>query len=279
MMRGHRIAGLLAAAGLLVAAGCDDDDDAGADTTTARSEGGAADTTAPATDDATTTAAGDAGDADPEYAEICAVAEEIYDSDDFPTTDQLERYQAAAPDEIAGAVAAVATPLIAAGDDVVAQLIVFAQDEFEQANVEINAFEAERCGLEHDPPPEQGPADGAAIVEVSGTEYAFEAPAELDAGLTTFVLTNNGSEAHFLGVFRAAEGHTVQEALEYEGDAQADGIIEEDFGGSGLAAPGGDEEYLTVDLEPGTYGIYCFLPDPDGTPHVLMGMQGEITVT
>ena len=281
-MRGHRLLAALAATGLLVAAGCGDDDDDDASDTTEADAGTTATTAATeATDgaDSSTPPSGDVADVDPEFADVCAVAQEIYESDSFPTADQLQRYQAVAPDEIKDAVETAAPPLIAADDDPVALLAVFAQDDIESASAEIDAFENEHCGIQHDPPSEQGPEDGAAVVEVTATDYAFDAPTQVEAGRTSFVLTNNGEEAHFLGIFRPAEGHTVQEALEYEGDPMADGLIEEDLGGTGLAAPGGDTEFLTVDLEPGTYGIYCFLPGPGGTPHVFMGMQGELTVT
>jgi plastocyanin len=47
-----------------------------------------------------------------------------------------------------------------------------------------------------------------------------------------------------------------------------------------IAAPGGDdEEVLTFDLTPGTYGLVCFISGADGTPHAFMGMTEEITVT
>jgi plastocyanin len=49
---------------------------------------------------------------------------------------------------------------------------------------------------------------------------------------------------------------------------------------SGLAAGGGaDEEAITFDVEPGNYGVLCFVPAPDGTPHAFMGMQKEFTVS
>jgi hypothetical protein len=34
-----------------------------------------------------------------------------------------------------------------------------------------------------------------------------------------------------------------------------------------------------VDLMPGTYAMICFMPDPSGTPHVMLGMIEIITVS
>ena len=33
-----------------------------------------------------------------------------------------------------------------------------------------------------------------------------------------------------------------------------------------------------VDLEPGTYSMICFMPDPSGTPHAMLGMVEVIVV-
>jgi uncharacterized cupredoxin-like copper-binding protein len=39
------------------------------------------------------------------------------------------------------------------------------------------------------------------------------------------------------------------------------------------------ENWLTVDLEPGEYALYCFLPDAkDGKEHLQHGMLKQITV-
>jgi hypothetical protein len=37
--------------------------------------------------------------------------------------------------------------------------------------------------------------------------------------------------------------------------------------------------YVPVDLEPGEYGLYCFLPDAkDGKLHIAHGMMTQLTV-
>ena len=107
------------------------------------------------------------------------------------------------------------------------------------------------------------------------TDYAFDIPA-VEAGRTSFVLTNDGHEAHFLLLVKLAEGVTLEQALATEDPT---GMIEGEWD-TGLAAPGGeDEEVITIDLEPGTYGALCFVAGPDGTPHAFMGMQKEFTVS
>ena len=41
----------------------------------------------------------------------------------------------------------------------------------------------------------------------------FDMPDTLDAGRTSFVLTNQGHEAHFLEIAKLAEGVTLEQAL------------------------------------------------------------------
>lgn len=252
---------------VFVAACGDDDEDAG---------GSAASTTeAPAED-------GGGGDSEVSE-EYCALAQEMFDQEDFPTADQARRYQELAPEELSDAVAVAAPVVIENDGDVVATLAAFAEDDVEAAIVEINQFEDEHCGTSHDEPGlgPQEPEEGAAVVEVTAVDYSFELPDTIAAGRTSFVLTNSGNEAHFLALARIVEGHTMQEALEFEGDPEEAGMIEELEGGdTALAAPGGEDvEVATVDLEPGTYAAVCFIPGPDGTPHAFMGMAVEFTVS
>jgi hypothetical protein len=35
---------------------------------------------------------------------------------------------------------------------------------------------------------------------------------------------------------------------------------------------------LTFDVTPGSYGMVCFIPDAQGEPHLMLGMQKEFTV-
>ena len=95
-----------------------------------------------------------------------------------------------------------------------------------------------------------GGVSGSAV-EVSLTEFAIEMPAELPAGPTTFVVTNAGE---------------VEHNFEVEGEG-----VEESFGEN---LPPGETRELEVELEPGTYEVYCPVADHDEA-----GMRLELTVT
>lgn len=89
-----------------------------------------------------------------------------------------------------------------------------------------------------------------ATIEISETEYALEpSEASAAAGQVTFTVTNDGEIPHNLEV----EGDGVEEVTET------------------IEAGGSDE--LTLELEPGTYEIYCSIAD-----HQEQGMEGELTV-
>jgi hypothetical protein len=145
----------------------------------------------------------------------------------------------------------------------------------------VNAFEEENCGIPHSEDnavPEGATQEieaDAARVDVTGVDYAFDFETPIESGRTSFVLTNKGDEAHFLGVVKLASGVTLQEALDADDPT---GLIDGEWD-TKLAAAGGDDEAITLDLEPGNYGMVCFLPTSDGTPHALLGMTSEFTVS
>jgi len=291
-MKSRMILASAFAAALVLAACGDDDDNAGEATTVAPATTAAPATTGtPATTamteaPATTTADGGSstdssatGAASDPY---CALVMEMYNQQTPPTSEQLTKYQQIAPAGIQDAVAVAVPALAPVGNDMVAFFAAYAQDDVEQAIDQINTFEDKTCGTEHgdNAPPEGASRDveaDAARVDVVATEYKFDLPDTLAQGRTSFVLTNQGHEAHFLEIVKLAEGVTLEKALATDDPS---GVIEGDWS-TGLAAPDGgkDDEVITFDLEPGNYGAVCFISGADGTPHAFMGMQKEFTVS
>lgn len=217
---------------------------------------------------------------DPAFQTYCDAAWKLADSDAFPTKKQLQPLIDAAPDEISAPINVAGPALIAAGTDPVAQFNAFAADDVETAVAQINGWETANCKIPHD---NEDPGDGAtreldpaaARVDVAMTEYEFAFDEPVATGPTSFVATNNGAQAHFMVVVKLAEGVTLDQALKSEDDSNTVGQWS-----SGFAAAGGDDqEVLTLDLKPGTYGMMCFVSDPDGTPHAMKGMAKEFTVS
>jgi hypothetical protein len=155
---------------------------------------------------------------------------------------------------------------------------VWDRPEVVDANAAVHAFDLESCGW--------------SSVEVAAADYSFDGvPDELPAGVTSFELTNDGTELHELFVFRREDGGTapVEELLE-----QLMALPEEEAmelvtpqGEPAFAAPG-EESYAVVDLAPGEYVAVCFIPvgttgedgpPAEGPPHAVHGMVAGFTVT
>jgi uncharacterized cupredoxin-like copper-binding protein len=135
-----------------------------------------------------------------------------------------------------------------------------------------------------DKPPAEAGAPAAttsaapSTVTITTTDYSFDAPAELPAGLTTFRLVNRGPGLHHVQLVRFGEGKTFDDfmaALKAGGPPPKWVTMEGGPNPSEL----GDTSTTTLTLEPGNYAMLCFIPDPDGVPHVAKGMVRPLTVT
>ena len=142
---------------------------------------------------------------------MCTLASEMYEQDDLPSVEQLQRYQQLAPDEIAGQVTQVAEALIADGGDPISFFKIIAADNNEAAIAEIDAWEEKTCGVPHSD--DTALPDGASReldpdatrVDVHTTEYAFHL-GDVAPGRTSFVLTNDGAETHEMLIIKLAPG-------------------------------------------------------------------------
>jgi len=123
-------------------------------------------------------------------------------------------------------------------------------------------------------------SSGSGIPEITITakDYGFEAPEELQAGLVTINLVNEGQEPHHAQLVRLNDGVTLEQfnAALQEGEAAAFPLVNF-IGGPGLVDPGLANQ-VTVELTPGQYLVMCFVPSHDGVPHLAKGMIKPINV-
>jgi hypothetical protein len=117
-------------------------------------------------------------------------------------------------------------------------------------------------------------------LEITATDFSFDAPATIPAGRTRVVVHNAArDEPHQASLVRLEQGVTTGDflaALAQSFDAAAGkGRF---VGGPNSAAPGHDSG-VVVDLEQGQYAVLCLIPSPDGQPHVVKGMTRDLTVT
>lgn len=123
----------------------------------------------------------------------------------------------------------------------------------------------------------QAPATAPNLVTVTAREFAFGAPATIPAGLTTIRLVNEGKEMHHVQLIRVGEGHTAAELMEASRTEGPPPSWVTFVGGPNAHAPGTPSD-ATMVLEPGEYVLVCFIPSPDGVPHMAKGMMKPLTV-
>ena len=118
------------------------------------------------------------------------------------------------------------------------------------------------------------------VVTVTARDFAFELPATIPAGITTFHLVNKGALAHHMTIVRLDEGRTAAEALKTVmavGRAPRPEWMHA-VGGPQSIKPG-VEGNATLMLEPGNYLVFCEVPGPDPVAHYMKGMAKALTVT
>ncbi|HEX2778159.1 MAG TPA: hypothetical protein VHM30_01595 [Gemmatimonadaceae bacterium] len=117
------------------------------------------------------------------------------------------------------------------------------------------------------------------VVVVKTSDFAFAAPDSVPAGLTTIRLeTNAGTEIHQVGMIRLDSGKTPADLFATMKTSPALPKWAVEIAGVNPPAPGKVAE-ATLTLEPGSYLLVCFVPSPDGVPHIAKGMSRPLTVT
>ena len=117
----------------------------------------------------------------------------------------------------------------------------------------------------------------ARVVTVTARDYAFTAPDTLLAGRTEVRLVNEGPELHHAAIVRLDDGKTPADFVRAMQAGGPPPTWMHEVGGPNAPAPGRTSTTI-VDLEPGTYMFLCFIPSPDGKPHVMKGMMKAVTV-
>ena len=116
-----------------------------------------------------------------------------------------------------------------------------------------------------------------AEVEMVLNDYTFTLTPEVAAGERTIRVLNRAAQPHEVFVVKLAPGKNAGDLLTWIESMQGPppGLP---LGGTSLLATG-EENFLTLDLEPGEYGLYCFVPDAtDQRPHFMHGMVRQISV-
>lgn len=122
-------------------------------------------------------------------------------------------------------------------------------------------------------------ADAPATITVTASDYALELSSRVPAGAVRLHLVNHGKEFHQAQVIKLEQGKTVADfaaAMKQGGGAPPSWV--RFVGGPNGIAPG-QETDATIVLPPGQYAVLCFIPSPDGIPHIMKGMIHPFEVT
>ena len=117
------------------------------------------------------------------------------------------------------------------------------------------------------------------VIDIMASDYAFDAPDTIPAGLVTIRLMNHGQEPHHAQLLRINDGVSFDEfgaALQSEGESAL--RLTTLTGGPGTLSPSKSTE-VTLNLTPGQYALACFITSEDGVPHLAKGMLKPLTVT
>lgn len=104
------------------------------------------------------------------------------------------------------------------------------------------------------------------VVNVTATNYKFDAPDQIPSGMTTIHLVDDGSEAHHVQLVKLTDGKTTTDlaaALKKPGPLPSWAVT---VGGPNTPRPGGGIAEATLALEPGNYAMLCFIPSPTASP-------------
>jgi hypothetical protein len=114
------------------------------------------------------------------------------------------------------------------------------------------------------------------------TEFHFMGlPEELSSGKYLWEMTNTGEQGHFLGLFKLAEGKTIDDFLAWTatlGPEGPSGPPPGEMAGGSFFITGGQRYFYSLELILGTYVAYCPVADFSGTPHDMLGMRRMLIV-
>ena len=110
---------------------------------------------------------------------------------------------------------------------------------------------------------DEGDEGEAGEYTITATDYEFDAPTELDAGVHTLTLENEGESTHEAGFIKLGEDLDAEGFAEIFGPVleggPIDDVLEEVTGVT--ETPGGESVTSTVTLGEGTWALFCAISD------------------
>jgi len=121
-------------------------------------------------------------------------------------------------------------------------------------------------------------------VTVQLTEFKIIMPAEVPAGVQTLHIENIGGMPHFIDFMLVQGDQTDDDITAFLNDPQSSQgpppswLAPASIPSISLYSPGTSSD-ITMNLAPGRYAAFCFMPDAEGKPHAVDGMHTVFEVT
>lgn len=113
---------------------------------------------------------------------------------------------------------------------------------------------------------------------VEASEYAFESDG-LEQGTVQVTVENAGKEPHFVAASLLKPGKTLADAKEFVRTEKGPPPIDFEQTWDTPVMDGGGKQVVEVELKPGKYALFCWVPDrAGGPPHAVKGMISEAVV-
>lgn len=116
-------------------------------------------------------------------------------------------------------------------------------------------------------------------ITIVTSEFTFDAPDTVRAGLTRIRLRNTGSEFHHVQLVQLRDGGTIKELLDTLGTGLTTVPAGTRFVGGPNVPPNDGVSEVTLMLRPGRYALICLVSAGDHIPHMHKGMTRLLTVT
>jgi hypothetical protein len=120
--------------------------------------------------------------------------------------------------------------------------------------------------------PTSAPAASMPEIIIKASDFTFDMPDKIEAGLVALTLENDGKEPHHAQLARLNDDVTMEQftaALRQQPEAALPLVTL--AGGVGIAAPGKSERVM-LELKEGRYVVLCFVSGEDNIPHLAKGM-------
>ena len=111
-----------------------------------------------------------------------------------------------------------------------------------------------------------------------GPGMLISVPDDFDGRGTWQFVNKDATLTHETALVRLAEGATAADVVEWAQTFEGPPPFAGEFGGMGALGPG-EQGWMRLEPgEPGDYALICFIPGPDGIPHVKTGMATTVKI-